>query len=61
MSSFGEKKAFKLCREMPLEFIEYTRKHMARTYPAGGRVDSSNYDPSPLWCCGVQLGNFSSS
>ena len=57
MSSFGEKKAFKLARDLPKEYICYTKKHMARTYPAGGRVDSSNYDPTPLWSAGVQLGN----
>ena len=56
MSSFGEKKAFKLARENPKEYICYTKKRMARTYPAGGRVDSSNYDPTSLWNAGIQLG-----
>jgi len=57
MSSFGEKKALKLAKEFAHEYLAYTKKHMARTYPAGGRVDSSNYDPTSLWAAGVQLGN----
>jgi len=28
---------------------------LARVYPAGHRVDSSNYDPSPCWAAGCQL------
>ena len=26
-----------------------------RTYPKGTRFDSSNYDPTLLWGCGVQM------
>ena len=28
---------------------------MLRTYPAGMRIDSSNFNPVNLWACGVQL------
>jgi len=28
---------------------------MVRSYPRGTRFDSSNYDPMPLWACGVQM------
>jgi len=26
-----------------------------RTYPAGMRIDSSNFNPIPMWACGIQL------
>ena len=38
----------------------YTAVHLARIYPAGYRVDSSNYDPQVLplqMCCGCHGGN----
>jgi len=34
---------------------QYNKKHMTRTYPAGTRVDSSNYDPVVPWAMGCQL------
>ena len=33
----------------------YHRKQLSRVYPKGPRVDSSNYDPVPIWNCGSQL------
>ena len=32
-----------------------TRPQLVRIYPAGSRVDSSNYDPRPHWACGAQM------
>jgi len=26
-----------------------------RIYPAGMRIDSSNFNPIPMWACGIQL------
>jgi len=26
-----------------------------RTYPAGMRIDSSNFNPIPFWACGIQM------
>ncbi|KAK3610357.1 hypothetical protein CHS0354_008630 [Potamilus streckersoni] len=33
----------------------YNRKQLSRVYPKGQRVDSSNYDPFPMWNCGAQM------
>jgi len=55
MSSFGEKKAMRLCREEAVKLLTYSRRQLCRIYPAGSRVDSSNYDPLPLWAAGCQL------
>lgn len=33
----------------------YNQSHMTRTYPAGSRVDSSNYSPLLAWSIGCQL------
>ena len=32
-----------------------TERQFVRTYPKGTRFDSSNYDPMPMWRCGVQM------
>ena len=45
MSSFGEHKAVKFATEDPRGFLECNKHHLRRTYPAGFRVDSSDYDP----------------
>jgi len=56
VSSFGEKKALKFAREDPKAFLRHNRHRLSRIYPAGGRIDSSNYDPMLLWTVGSQLG-----
>ncbi len=56
MSSFGEKKAIQLAKDQGKDFIGYTKRQLARIYPGGTRIDSSNYDPVPLWNAGCQLG-----
>ena len=58
MSSFAEKKAMKLSKEEAASFIKYNQRQFSRIYPAGSRVDSSNYDPVPLWNIGSQLGMY---
>ena len=60
MSSFGEKKAVQFAKEQGQQFVEFTRRQLARIYPAGTRIDSSNYDPVALWNAGCQLGKFCS-
>ena len=37
------------------EMLACTERQFVRTYPAGTRIDSSNYDPIPLWNHGVQM------
>ena len=32
-----------------------TERQFVRTYPGGSRIDSSNYDPIPLWNHGIQM------
>jgi phosphatidylinositol phospholipase C, gamma-1 len=36
-------------------FNRYNIVQVSRIYPNGTRVDSSNYDPQPLWNCGCQF------
>jgi len=56
VSSFGEKKALKFAREDPKAFLRHNQRRLSRIYPAGGRIDSSNYDPMTMWTVGSQLG-----
>ena len=37
------------------EFLKYNCKALSRIYPKGQRMDSSNYDPYPLWLCGCHM------
>ncbi|XP_062715033.1 1-phosphatidylinositol 4,5-bisphosphate phosphodiesterase gamma-1 isoform X2 [Aedes albopictus] len=56
MSSFPETKAEKyfLQQETRL-FVRYHRNQISRVYPKGQRLDSSNYNPVPLWNTGSQM------
>lgn len=56
MSSFPETKAEKyfLQQETKL-FVRYHRNQISRVYPKGQRLDSSNYNPIPLWNTGSQM------
>eukprot|EP00795_Rhopilema_esculentum_P013079 gene13079-3863_t len=55
MCSIGETTARRLCQTAPEEFISYNKRFLSRIYPAGKRVDSSNYNPQEFWNCGCQL------
>ena len=33
----------------------YSSQQLSRVYPKGSRVDSSNYDPQPMWNAGSQM------
>ena len=37
------------------DFAEYNMRQISRVYPQGKRVDSSNFDPQPMWNCGMQM------
>ena len=37
------------------EMLACTERQFIRTYPHGTRIDSSNYDPIPLWNHGIQI------
>ncbi|XP_072412440.1 1-phosphatidylinositol 4,5-bisphosphate phosphodiesterase gamma-1 [Chiloscyllium punctatum] len=56
MSSFPETKAEKYVNRVKgKKFLQYNRLQLSRIYPKGQRLDSSNYDPLPMWICGSQL------
>ncbi|KAF7667514.1 hypothetical protein LDENG_00059050 [Lucifuga dentata] len=55
MSSFKEQKAMKLAEDSANEYICHNVDKLSRTYPAGSRTDSSNYNPVPLWNAGCQI------
>jgi len=56
MSSFGESSAVKKATNESSKFVNYNNHQISRTYPAGTRVNSSNYDPVPLWNAGCHMG-----
>lgn len=56
MSSFHEIKIDKLIN--PINFrniLRYNERQLSRVYPSGLRINSSNYEPTKLWNCGVQM------
>lgn len=58
MHSIGESKIVKILAKSPQNaalWRQYNAHHMTRTYPAGSRVDSSNYNPLLAWSVGCQL------
>ena len=56
MHSFSESKVRSLCRSRQSRpWIVFNQTHMSRTYPAGKRVDSSNYNPMLAWATGCQM------
>ncbi|XP_058453692.1 LOW QUALITY PROTEIN: 1-phosphatidylinositol 4,5-bisphosphate phosphodiesterase epsilon-1-like [Malaya genurostris] len=54
-SSLNEASAKKLCRKDPLGLIAHTESQLMRTYPAGLRIDSSNFNPVFFWSFGFQM------
>eukprot|EP00542_Grammatophora_oceanica_P011355 CAMPEP_0194035676 /NCGR_PEP_ID=MMETSP0009_2-20130614/8091_1 /TAXON_ID=210454 /ORGANISM="Grammatophora oceanica, Strain CCMP 410" /LENGTH=602 /DNA_ID=CAMNT_0038677125 /DNA_START=14 /DNA_END=1819 /DNA_ORIENTATION=+ len=64
MHSFSESKVRAHSRKLqtqqtrdgaPSKWGVYNQSHITRTYPAGSRVDSSNYSPMLAWSLGCQL------
>jgi len=55
MSSFSEPKTDKFLSKCPGDWADYNKRQMSRIYPAGKRIDSSNYDPVPSWNVGSQI------
>lgn len=53
--SFDENKAMSAMENNMGGFLELTHHHLIRTYPKGMRIDSSNYNPVPLWLGGCQI------
>jgi phosphatidylinositol phospholipase C delta len=58
MHSIGETKIKKILdksKDNAKLWRKYNVQHLTRTYPAGTRVDSSNYNPVLAWSMGCQL------
>ncbi|CAB4012366.1 1-phosphatidylinositol 4,5-bisphosphate phosphodiesterase gamma-1-like isoform X2, partial [Paramuricea clavata] len=56
MSSFPETKVEKFTgQKNAMKFLQRNLHQFSRVYPKGTRVDSSNYDPTPLWNSGVHM------
>ena len=57
MCSYSEGKTLKYVnrRTTVAAWINHNKKHLSRIYPAGTRVDSSNYLPTAGWAAGAQL------
>ncbi len=53
--SINETTAKKLCRKQPCEVLWHTETQLLRTYPAGMRIDSSNFNPVIFWSFGIQM------
>lgn len=54
-ASINEANAKKICRKHPLAVIAHTETQLIRTYPAGLRIDSSNFNPVFFWSFGTQM------
>lgn len=54
--SLVEKKIEKLVETELANVCEYTKHSLIRTYPDGTRTNSSNYNPTPMWVGGCQVG-----
>lgn len=54
-ASINEASAKKLCRKHPQAIIAHTQTQIVRTYPAGLRIDSSNFNPVYFWAFGIQM------
>jgi len=55
IASLNENKIKTFYKNKRREIIEYHRKYLTRIYPAGSRVDSSNYSPIIGWATGSQI------
>ncbi|XP_041477613.1 1-phosphatidylinositol 4,5-bisphosphate phosphodiesterase epsilon-1-like isoform X4 [Lytechinus variegatus] len=55
ISSVNESNLKRMSRKYFSKFVEHTEYQLMRTYPAGMRIDSSNYNPVIYWSFGVQL------
>lgn len=59
LPSLGEMRASNLVATRSRDFVHFTSRNLCRVYPSAYRIDSSNYNPQPMWNCGCQLGQSS--
>ncbi|XP_065065661.1 1-phosphatidylinositol 4,5-bisphosphate phosphodiesterase zeta-1-like isoform X2 [Rhopilema esculentum] len=57
MHSLSENAVMDLIERSPQDIIYISRKKMLRTYPKGSRVESSNFNPMPMWKVGVHMAS----
>eukprot|EP00124_Ichthyophonus_hoferi_P001126 Ihof_evm8s52 gene=Ihof_evmTU8s52 len=55
LCSLVEKEAFQIIKKNSKDLVSLTTRQLVRIYPAGYRVESTNYNPHPIWCAGAQL------
>jgi hypothetical protein len=55
ISSFAEGKSLALCVSQPRMWINHNLHNFSRIYPKGTRVDSSNYNPCPVFAIGAHM------
>lgn len=55
--SFSERAFENLCRdaELKTQLEQHNQQYLMRVYPAGYRINSSNFDPNKFWRRGVQM------
>nr|XP_057918440.1 1-phosphatidylinositol 4,5-bisphosphate phosphodiesterase delta-3-A-like [Doryrhamphus excisus] len=55
MSSFAESRALGYLNDSAIQFVRHNTNHLSRIYPAGQRVQSSNFNPQTMWNGGCQI------
>ncbi|KAF9113851.1 Phospholipase C [Mortierella sp. AM989] len=53
--SFSERVSLRLAKQSLQEYINLNKNHLTRVYPAGFRINSTNYDPHHHWAAGAQV------
>jgi phosphatidylinositol phospholipase C delta len=53
--SLAESKVKDVAEEFPQLLVKFTQRNILRVYPAGTRIDSSNYNPVLSWNHGAQM------
>ncbi|KAF9928763.1 Phospholipase C [Linnemannia zychae] len=53
--SFSERVSLRLAKQTLQEYINLNKSHLTRVYPAGFRINSTNYDPHHHWAAGCQV------
>ncbi|XP_033100292.1 uncharacterized protein LOC117103782 [Anneissia japonica] len=55
LPSMGEMRAMNLCTVHASQVVQFTCNNLCRVYPSAYRIDSSNYNPTPMWNAGIQI------
>jgi phosphatidylinositol phospholipase C delta len=53
--SFSERVSLRLAKQTLQEYTNLNKSHLTRVYPAGFRINSTNYDPHHHWAAGCQV------